>query len=247
MGTARPVSATIVTGYNGNLYNLHNRNFYIPLKPSAGGTLGQPLGGGKYVGLYSDTVWLSGDSASSGFVDFTFNFDVSGFTPTEKLFLKDASLTITFGDIDFKPVIRPGRSFRESLRLAYADKSPLVIDQGNYGSYTAGFVETNDRTVTYAIGLAGLGITDDDVPVISAAGRLDVAARFSSHLTHNAGFCATAFSNTPETIDCALINPVPEPGTSLLLSIGALLRILPCRERKHVSRLGTETNRVSKR
>jgi len=231
MAIARPATAMIVTGYNGASYNLNNRNFYIPLKPSTSGVLGKPLGGGKYVGLNSDTVQLSGGAGSSGFVDFTFNFNVSGFTPAEKLFLNDAFLNVTFGDIDFKPVIDDGLHFRESLKLTYADKTPLVIDQSNYGFYTAGFVETNNRTVTYTIGLAGLGITNEDASAIVAAGQLDVAARFSSFLTYEGGQCTASFSNTPETVNCALISPVPEPATSLLFGVSGLMAL--ARRRKN--------------
>jgi len=244
-GTVRPATATIVTGYNDSSYNLHR--FYIPLKTAASGTLGEPLGGGKYVGLYGDTVSLSGGSSSSGFVDFVFNFDISGLTPAEKLFLKDASLKVTFGDIDFKPVINEKWRFKESLEPTYADKASLVIDQSNYGFYTTGFVETNNRTVTYNIGLGSLGITDADASAIVAAGRFDLAARFDSFLMREAGRCTTTFSNTPETINCALISPVSEPATSLLLGAGVLLRILSRREKKHVNCLETKGSRILER
>lgn len=234
-GIVRPATATIVTGYNGASYNLYKGKFYIPLKAETSGTLGEPLGGGKYVGLFSDTVQLSGGAASSGYVDFMLDFDVSGFTPAEKLFLKDASLNITFGDIDFKSVIDDGLHFRESLELTYADKAPLVINQSNYGNYTTGFVETNNRTVTYIIGLTNLGITNGDASAIGAAGQFDLTARFDSFLTYEGGHCATSFSNTPETVNCALIRPVPEPATILLFGTGGITVLVRRRKNQGVT------------
>ena len=210
--------AALVVGANPILDNPAN-DFYIPLQPATSGTLGDPLGGGDYVGLQSDAVSLGwGQITTGGQVDFLLSFDLNGMVAS----LNGSALVLTFDDIDFKPVVSSAWDFREELEVSYPSKAPLVLDSSNYGKYTTGFVQTNNTTVSYTISMNSLGITQADMDEINQNDRFDLEMEFSSILTKKQ-YGPGCMTNTPEDIGGKVtFAVVPEPITPAVLGLGSL-------------------------
>ena len=207
---------------------------YIPLQSSYSGTLGAPLGGGRYVGFQSDSTTLSWlHPTSSGFVTFEILFDLSDYLPAgTSLDRSSASLELVFDDMDFKPVLSSGVSFREELTLNFlrdaggsASGAAVELDETNYHLYSgeAPGHETNNRQVAYGISFVDdLGLSDADFADIETDGAFALRVTMSSHLAYRGMFLPEWVSNSPEAIGHSFtVVGIPEPGTLMLLACGA--------------------------
>lgn len=206
---------------------------YIPLKPSTSGTLGQSLGRGKQVGLQSDSVSLSrwDDRESSGYV----TFDVTLSHPIgQQASLDSAVLGLSFHDLDFKPVVNNGLTFRESVTLQLYDHrgghsvgNSLTLTESNYGNFTtAGFVATNNASRDYSVFLGDhLGLTQTQLDDLVSDGEFALRVTMRSHLKYSG--CSTEVWNTPESIGNSFSfgAPVPEPATISLLLAGSAMAL----------------------
>jgi len=232
---AGPVSAAV--GTNDVLDNEMGGQLYIPLKPSASGVLGDPIGGGPdRVGMQADSVFMSIlTPSSSGYVTFELVFDISadlGLLPN--IDQNSANLLMTFDDLDFKTDVSPKFTLNEVLTMEFrADPggptsgTPLTIDETNYHVYSGmppGH-ETNNVTVTYEINLKNdLGISDSDFADMETDKEFAVLVTLNSHIQHTGTWCNFGcVTNTPESIDSQFtVVGVPEPATMGLLAIGAI-------------------------
>ncbi|MFC1739347.1 PEP-CTERM sorting domain-containing protein [Planctomycetota bacterium] len=217
-------TATIVIQGENMIMDDPRNDFYIPLKLSTSGILGEPTGSGELVGLHSDTVGLTGENlTSSGWVDFTLGFDLSQLSAGENLSL-NTILEMTFEDIDFKPSHHSKWVFSETLELSHAGRSSLLIDSSNYGDFTGGFVETNNSSVVYQVALGDIGINENEIQSIHTEGRLDLGVRFGSFITATE---QVYLSNTPERLSVNFellpIQKTPEPATIFLLGLGTMM------------------------
>ena len=234
--------AEVITGSNATLDDNGGR-LYIPLTPSASGTLGE-----DGVGLSPDTVTLVGGDSAGGWVDFALSFDVAdamggeAVDPTQPL-----SLTLTFRDIDFRPVVSASgglrRTYRESLEMAFlrdAADDPgagaITIDHTNYMTYrlTPGS-RTDDRTCVYSLDLtADLGVTQADIDAMNADGEFGLYVRLASYVeSYGRGRGrprSVTLHSGPEDLGgsfqvIASGSPVPEPAALGVLALGGIALI----------------------
>jgi len=244
LGLAGTAVGDLVLGTN-TVLDANSHEFYIPLQPATSGKLGDPLGGGDYVGLQPDTVTLYADGeTTSGDVWFILDFDISAsLGPGEVVNPDTATLWLAFRDIDFKADVYGSTAvLLESLELTYlpdASAVPgpvdLAIDDTNYGNYaTGGFVETDNEFVTYSIHLRDdLGLDAADFAGINDDGQFAILFEFTSLLEHTRSSCyGDRLTNTDEQAwgkvkFCA----IPEPGSLALLGAGGAVLLL--RRRKH--------------
>jgi hypothetical protein len=248
LGLTLTAGADTVIGTN-SVLDAHGGNFYIPLKSSTSGTLGDSIPGppsGDHVGLQSDSVTLyNNNETSSGFVSFVLSFDLSGaLGPGEEVCCDSLDLTLVFDDIDFKPYNEGWFNFRELLEITFlrdATDAPgaadLVLDSTNYGLYAdGGFVETNNQMVTYHLNLADdLGMTAEDCADINADGEFGLFFKFSTQLVHlrNSCCCGDKICNTIEGMSNSLeFCTVPEPSTAAGLMFGFSTLMLLLKRRK---------------
>jgi hypothetical protein len=240
--SALPIAAgaTDVVGAN-TVLDAHGGQFYIPLKSSTSGTLGDDIPGppsGDKVGLQADSLTLyNNGQTSSGFVSFVLSFNLG----CEDLCCDSATLSLTFNDLDFKPYnVDSGHfSFRESLELSLlldaTDSLPatpdLTIDDSNYGNWYPGGPpggETNNTVVTYVLDLKDdLGMTPADCAAINADHEFGLYLTFRTDITHLRRHCSgDTITNTRESMTNSLDPCVPEPATFLIVGAGALLLLL---------------------
>ena len=244
LGLTLAANAADVIGTNAVL-DANGGDLYIPLKPSTSGNLGDSIPGppaGDMVGLQSDSLTLYSDHAtSSGFVSFVLSFDLSGeLQPGEVMCCDTEALVLEFEDIDFKPYDIGWFNFRETLELTLlrdAGDVPgpvdLTIDDTNYGLYCGGFVETNNQTVTYTLGLKNdLGLTAADCQDINEDKEFGLLVTFRTQIEHlRANCCGDTIRNTPEALANSFsVCAIPEPATFLIALAGVLLAIM--RKRK---------------
>lgn len=237
LAVAPAASAATISGTNPDLPP--GSDLYIPLKSSSSGVLGD-----GNVGKVSDSVTLYDDDASGGYVDVRLTYDLSGILGGGVL---DAAgpmtLSFTFEDIDFKPVVDVHNSLRvtfsESIRFAYlrdASDTPgafsLTMDDANYLTFkTNPGTETNNTTATYEIDLrSALGVDAADIDDINADKEFGLYVRLQSDLVSEDLWTLWSNSstrvNTPESIGGRFevsVQPVPEPATMAVLSLGGAL------------------------
>jgi hypothetical protein len=236
LAVSTPAGAMPALGTNAVLDG-NGGDLYIPLKPSTSGELGDPLGGGDYVGLQSDSVTLSAfNPNSSGYVEFELIFDLTvdlGVFPS--MDRDSTALMLTFDDIDFKTDVYSNYTLNEILSIEFRDDpngpssgTTLVMDDTNYWNYSgmAPNHATDNVTVTYEINLKDdLGIGEADF--LDMEGDKDFAlwVRFSSDLHYTGGYlgCASV-NNTSEAMNNRFtLVGVPEPATvTTLIGLGAV-------------------------
>jgi hypothetical protein len=248
LGLALAGNAAAVTGTNPVL-DAHGGNFYIPLKSSTSGTLGDSIPGppsGDHVGLQSDSVTMYGDGdTGGGFVAFVLSFDLSGeLGAGEEVCCDSLDLTLTLRDIDFKPYNEGWFNFRETLEITFlrdATDAPgaadLALDSTNYGTYAeGGFVETNNKTVTYHLNLMDdLGMTPEDCADINTDKEFGLYLVFRTELEHlRRNYCGDKISNTCEGMSNSLeFCSVPEPSALGGIAFGFTTLMFLLKRRKH--------------
>jgi len=231
-------SADTICGTNPDLPS--GSDLYIPLKSSSSGVLGN-----GNVGKVSDSVTLWDNDSASGYVDVRLTYDLSGILGDD-LELDTAgpmTLGFTFEDIDFKPSVDVHNSLRvtftESIQFAYlrdANDSPgafaLTMDDASYLTYkTNPGTETNNTTATYEIDLrSALGVDAADIDDINTDKEFGLYVRLRSDLVSEdlwPLWCnGSTRVNTPESIGGCFevsVQPVPEPATIAVLSLGGVL------------------------
>lgn len=244
LGLAGTAAGDQVIGTN-TVLDANSNTFYIALQPATSGELGDPLGGGDFVGLQPDTVTLYGDGeTTSGDVWFILDFDISALLgPGQVVDENTATLELELRDIDFKAdVYAPVAVLLESLELTFlpdvaAVPGPvdLMIDETNYGLYaTGGFVETDNAFVTYSLHLRDdLGLDAADFAGINDDGKFGMVLDFSSLLEHTrSNCCGDRLRNTSEGVwNSFQFNAIPEPGSLVLLGSGGAVLLLRRRKR----------------
>lgn len=238
LAAASAASADTICGTNPDLPP--SGSLYIPLKPSSSGVLGD-----GNVGKVSDSVTLWDNDASSGYVDVRLSYDLSGILGDDLVLDTAGPMTLgfTFEDIDFKPVVDVHNSLRvtfsESIQFAYlrdASDTPgpfgLTMDDANYLTFkTNPGTETNNTTATYEIDLRSvLGVDAADIDDINADKEFGLYVRLRSDLLSEdlwPLWCnSSTRTNTPESIGGCFevsVQPVPEPATMAVLSLGGVL------------------------
>ena len=226
LGTPSMGTNAILDGAGGEIF--------IPLQPATSGTLGDPLGGGQFVGLNADTITLVGlGDTSSGSVMFELVFDISGeIGPGEFVDPMSAILLLTFQDLDFKPVVAGTLfDYREELELSFradeggASNAPLLIDATNYFTFSGGppGQETNDVELTYEISLKDdLGVTGGQFTDMDTDKEFALLVKLRSTTLHLRNPSDT-LRNTSENVqsnDFVFVG-IPEPGTFAVIALGS--------------------------
>ena len=217
-------------------------NSYVPLQPATSGTLGDPLGGGKYVGLNVDRIPLQGAGANrSGSLSFVLSYDLAGqfeeYGPGvyETIEKDSATLLLAFFDLDLIEIVGSNHVFAERMELTYLSHvgghgDTLVIDNDNVALYhddgAAG--ETNGVTAGYTLSLRddfGLSDGDFDKMVEDELFELEITLRSHTERTVAGG---AYYSNTVEHVSNSFefaVVRVPEPGVISLIGLGGVVLV----------------------
>lgn len=179
--------------------------FFIPL---TGGTASCGHYDNGVTGHSSDTVTLAAGASSSGCMDMTFMFTPINFTEFT------ADLFLSFNDLDLLPYDVVKVTFFEEALLRSGDGT-VIADLTELYANNNSISATNNTIINLSFNL---------VPTLYSATTfpdpfyLDI--RLSTHLQNNGS--EITLRNTRESL-LALsleVNPVPEPGTILLLGAG---------------------------
>lgn len=239
-------AATFIDGYNSVLDGTSGRLF-VPLSAGTSGLLGDPITATKSVGLNNEIVTVTASNPAEGWVEFVLQFDFSGggnFDPTSFFILLDAE------DIDFKPVtVASGKgTHTETLELTFMrdasdtvlTHTPLLVNELNFGYYRqdidpgkTGFeMPTNNYQATYGFSLMGdLGATQADFTQdVGLDYEFALLVRVTSRLESNGA--RFTLNNTDENIEAQATYIAPEPGSALLMLLGATVLRARRRRRK---------------